>query len=94
MELEVFLSNRGNPDRSQHPDHPLPGTKSDYWVKARSPEQASNIARRYIEANNLGGGNFPHAIVREAASQNVIGEVSYNGRFWPKEEAPALSMGM
>lgn len=84
-EFEVYLSNYGNSDKGQNHTRPLPGTKSGFWVDCESTEHAGQVVRAYIEANGLGGGNWPHGDVRNSASKEVVGYISYNGRFWPPE---------
>lgn len=93
MALKVYLSNVGNPDRFQDPDRPLPGTRSGYWVEVADIESASKACRDYIDENDLGGGNWPRAEVRDLATDEVLGHISYNGRFWEEElGAPAPHM--
>jgi hypothetical protein len=93
MSVKVLLSNVGNPDRRQDSDRPLPGTRSGYWVEVADIEEASRACRDYIAANDLGGGNWPHAEVRVLETDEVLGHISYNGRFWEKEpSAPAPGM--
>lgn len=93
MTLKVLLSNAGNPDRRQDPDRPLPGTRSGYWVEVADIEAASKACRDYIAENDLGGGNWPHAEVRDVQTDQLLGHISYNGRFWDEEpSAPAPGM--
>ncbi|WP_327210262.1 hypothetical protein [Rhizobium leguminosarum] len=98
MPYEVFLSNRGNPDRYQDSDHPLPGTESDYWVSCATIEEAQHVACEYRDDNHLGSGNMGlGSDVRDAETQEIVGRVSYNGRFRPEdgsdlEEAPPPGM--
>jgi RimJ/RimL family protein N-acetyltransferase len=92
MALEILLGNRGNPDKDQHPGLRLPGTPKDKWVPVSSPEEASAVARAYIEAHGLGGGNWAGGEIRDADTHEPVGRISYNGRYWPvndeSEQAP------
>jgi hypothetical protein len=93
MSLKVHLANCGNPDRHQNSERPLPGTRSGYWVEVADIEAASKACRDYISENDLGGGNWPRAEVRDTATDEVLGHISYNGRFWEEEpSAPAPGM--
>ncbi len=93
MSVKVLLSNSGNPDFRQDPDRPLPGTRSGYWVEVPDIEAASKACRDYIVENDLGGGNWPHAEVRDVKTDEVLGHISYNGRFWEAEPtSPAPGM--
>lgn len=94
MSYEVFLSNHGNVDRDQDPYHPLYGTESGIWVPCDSIEEAQRIAEQYRDDNGLGGGNWGETNVRDVETGEVLGHISYNGRFWPADgsdhvEAPA-----
>jgi hypothetical protein len=86
--LEVKLSNRGNPDFEQHPDHPLPGRPRDVWKPVANYAEASRLCRRYIATHELGGGNWTGGEIRQAGRRKIIAYVSYNGRVWgaPKIE--------
>jgi hypothetical protein len=97
MKYEVFLSNRGNPDRDQNPFQPLYGTGSDEWVSCDSIEHAQQLAEEYRDDNGLGGGNWGDANVRDVETAEIVGHISYNGRFWPADgsehvEAPVARM--
>jgi hypothetical protein len=93
MSVKVFLSNVGNPDFHQNSDRPLSGTKSGFWVAVEDVRKASDVCQRYIADNDLGGGNWPHAEVRDVDTDELLGHISYNGRFVEKEPVvPAPGM--
>lgn len=93
---EIFLANCGNPDFGEDPEAALPETRSGYWVPVKDAREASEIARQYIDANDLGGGNWSGGSVRTAILKRTVAHVSYNGRVWEVNEdkgdpAPARS---
>jgi len=91
--VKVLLANGGNPDRGQDPDRPLYGTRSGYWVEVADIEAASKACQDYIAENDLGGGNWPRAEVRDVQTDEILGHISYNGRFWeqePSDPAPGM----
>jgi len=51
------------------------------WVVVRSLKEASMVARKFIRANELGGGNWTGGNVVDDAGV-VVAHVSYNGRVW------------
>lgn len=72
------LRNAPNPDMGQYGDTGIPPAE----VPVANLAEASAAAQAYIKAFDLGGGNFPHAKVYNAAGVEVA-RVSYNGRVWP-----------
>ena len=97
MPYEVHLSNYGNIDHDENPYLPLSGTESGIWVPCDSIEQAQRIAEEYRDDNDLGSGNWADPQVREVETGEVVGRISYNGRFWPADgsdhvEAPTARM--
>lgn len=81
--MNVILRHNTNPD--------IPG---GYWsapvddgrpkaVAVASLEEASRACRAYIEANELGGGNWTGGDVIEGDKK--VASVSYNGRIWLPE---------
>ncbi len=88
MNLSVHLSNVGNPDRDQNPFRELPGTATG-WEPVDSVEAAQAAVLAYITDYFLGGGNWSGGDVRNEDTGEVIGSISYNGRFWPAEEPSA-----
>jgi hypothetical protein len=79
--MHVILDNRGNPDFGQNSRRRLPGTAQGA-VRVASLKEASEACRKYIEDNNLGGGNWTGGIIRDETCTE-IGRVSYNGKVWP-----------
>lgn len=67
-----------NPDFGERraPARPQRFTADDFPV-------ISAAARAYIEAGDLGGGNWPEIRILEAATGDHVATVSYNGRVWP-----------
>ena len=84
MIYSVILTSCGNPDRGQNPFEPMYGVPSER-VYTASIEECQKRVREYIEEYNLGGGNWSGGNVYDGLG-NLIGNISYNGRFWPKEE--------
>ena len=80
--LTVELDSRGNPDRGQDPDRPLPGVARKV-VEVRSLGQASEACLAWIEDNDLGAGNWTGGTVRDASGA-LVARVSYNGKVWPE----------
>jgi hypothetical protein len=85
MKLNVQLSNVGNPDHRQDSSRALPGTTTG-WKAVDSVEAAQAAVRAYISENDLGGGNWTGGDVKDVETGEVIGSISYNGRFWPADE--------
>lgn len=77
--ITVTLSSAGNPDFRQDPSRSLPGVRKKR-VPVTSLCEASAQCRAYIEANDLGGGNWTGGQV--FAGKIQIAQVSYNGRVW------------
>ena len=67
----VLLANCGNPDFGQKPDEPLPGTPAAHWCLVPSLAVASTTVAAYIEALELGGGNWAGGKVLDAAGKLV-----------------------
>lgn len=49
-------------------------------------EELQVMFREWIERNYLGAGNVSMVNVVEVETGNVVGYISYNGRFWEKDE--------
>jgi hypothetical protein len=77
--IVVALSSAGNPDFRQDPSRALPGVPRKR-VPVASLCEAAAACRAYIEAHDLGGGNWTGGQVFVGKIQ--IAEVSYNGRVW------------
>ena len=83
MKYSVLLTTCGNPDRGQNPYETLWGVPTQI-VRAASIEECQDIVIDYIDEYDLGGGNWAGGEVYDGLG-NVIGNISYNGRYWPKE---------
>jgi hypothetical protein len=75
----VTLSSVGNPDYGQDPNRSLPGVKNAR-VAVRSKQAASDLCKKFIEANQLGSGNWSGGDIFDDG--NLVARVSYNGRVW------------
>lgn len=84
MNYSVLLESCGNIDHSQNPNKALDGVPTQRVV-ASSIEECQSLVKEYIDKYNLGGGNWAGGEVRDMLG-NVIGQISYNGRYWTKEE--------
>ena len=82
--MKVKLSAVRNPDfRTGRPsdiDAPMP---KDEERNCTSVEEASMICRAWLDGNELGGGNWTGGQITDG--NNIVGRISYNGRFWPNE---------
>ena len=83
MNYAVLLTTCGNPDRGQNPYEALWGVPTQI-VYASSIEECQDIVRNYIDKYDFGGSNWAGGEVYDSMG-NVIGNISYNGRYWPKE---------
>ena len=81
--LKVVLSHAKNPDIDG--GYWSQTTDSGRAVKCSvlSLTEASQVCRRYIDRNNLGGGNWTGGRVLDEHGA-VVARVSYNGRVWDK----------
>jgi len=81
----VKLSSVGNPDYGQDPFRSMPGVPY-CWAHVDSVEEAAKLVRHYIEFFDLGGGNWSGGEIVRQADGLVVGNVSYNGRFWATQQ--------
>lgn len=79
----VKLSSCGNPDFDQNPYESVYGVPKRV-MRATSIEECQRIVRNYIEFYNLGSGNWDGGDVFKDGK--LIGNISYNGRFWSNEK--------
>ena len=84
----MTLSSVGNPDFGQDPNCRLWGV-ADKYIRANSFDDIKQIAREWIEDNDIGGGNWtcPALIYNDGISWSnrvEVGVVSYNMRVWKK----------
>lgn len=79
----VTLTSVGDPVYKQNPYTPLFGVPQKR-ICAASIEECQNIVRDYIDEYNLGAGNWTGGDVYDELG-HILGYISYNGRYWPKE---------
>lgn len=84
----VTLCSVGNPDHGQSPFSSLPGVASRSSAE-KTLIDASRTCRAYIDANNLGSGNWSGGDVFEDGVK--VARISYNGRIW-MEKAPSRDL--
>jgi len=83
----VRLASIGNPDFGQDPNKPMYGCEKGKLVKVATFKEASEKCRKFIDDNDLGGGNwFGGEIYNDDDKNTVIAHVSYNGRVWEGSE--------
>lgn len=82
--FKVKLASCGNPDHGENPSRPMPGCEKSGWHSAATIEELQTAVRDFITRNDLGSGNWAGGEVREDSGR-VVGKISYNGRYWPKE---------
>jgi len=66
-----------------NPDNWIPKEISPLTVPVKDLGEARHIAQKFIDNNNLGGGNFIPAVVMDRKTEKVIATISYNGTIWP-----------
>ena len=79
----VILSTIGNPDYGQNPYEKLFSAEADHTIEVRSLDEASQVCKKFIDKNELGGGSWSGGQVFDGNRQ--IANISYNGRIWPVE---------
>jgi hypothetical protein len=79
--LRVILTSRGNPDLRQDPERELPGVPTSV-VCVKDLEAASVACREFIEAFDLGGGNWilPAGLVTDGVTGDRVAKIAYNGK--------------
>lgn len=75
----AILNSCGNIDRKQNPNKPVCDGVAAF---AETIEELSGIVRNWIKSNNLGAGNFQMVEVIDNKCGNLVGKISYNGKFW------------
>lgn len=90
--MKVKLASVGNPDFGQDPNRPMWGCEKNRTVTVASYKEASEVCSKFINDNDLGGGNWTGGEIYDDKNK-VIAHVSYNGRVWkgdfnnePREE--------
>lgn len=82
------LASVGNPDFGQNSTRPLPGVR-DGVVPVADYAAASVLARKWIEDNDLGGGNWSGGQLTDEDGA-LVGRVAYNGRVFGLPTGAAL----
>ena len=81
--MKLKLASVGNPDFNQDPNQPMWSCEPNKEVEVESFKEASRVCRKFIDDNNLGGGNWHGGQVY--VDGNQVASVSYNGRIWDME---------
>lgn len=84
MMYAVELKSVGNIDHGENPNASVPGVP-DQMMVCTSIEDCQQCVMDYMEEYDLGAGNWVGGNVYEYLGK-LIGYISYNGRFWPKED--------
>lgn len=81
---KVILCACGNIDHGENPfSNIVNGEEVDVDIaECASIEGCQQAVLRYIDTHNLGAGNWIGGSVFDEKTQ-IIGHISYNGRFWP-----------
>jgi len=79
--MKVTLTSAGNPDHNQNPNQPLYGCEKNKSVEVASFVEARNACVKFIDDNDLGGGNWSGGEIINNEGK-IIAHVSYNGRVW------------
>lgn len=77
----VVLRSCGNIDHGQNPYETMSPTRG---YQANTIEECQQAVRDYIEKWDLGGGNWVGGNVYNDSNE-YVGNISYNGRFWDKD---------
>jgi hypothetical protein len=79
--MEVHITHAPNPDLYDRGGywHYVP-EPVDIWLPVHSYEEASQVARRFIQSHDLGGGNWTGGQIRR--NGRIIAHVSFNGAVW------------
>ena len=75
------LSGYGNID---HGENPYLRICSGRTITGDTIEEMQAAVRDYIDEYNLGAGNYSNTYVADTETQEIIGYISYNGRWWAK----------
>ena len=78
----VSLMAHGNIDHGKNPYEMLEGTHAGYYY-ADSIKECQRAVRAYIEKYDLGAGEWTGGLAFKG--NEYFGGISYNGRFWDKE---------
>jgi hypothetical protein len=78
--MKVVLSSVGNIDHNENPNKPKYGSK-DKIVEVISMKEARTKCMKYIDDNDLGGGNWSGGDILDDNGK-FLAHISYNGRIW------------
>lgn len=81
--FKVALLAYGNID---HDEDPFELVCAPTILLAESIEELQRHFRLWVEFNDIGAGNLCMADVTDADTDEYLGYLSYNGRYWPKEK--------
>lgn len=79
--MTVTLKSVGNIDHGQDPTKQKLGASKDKNVKVNSFLEAQQKCMKFIDKNNLGGGNWSGGHIKDNTGK-IIAHISYNGRVW------------
>lgn len=80
---KVILSAHGNIDHDEDPfEEILPGRTA----LADTIEECRKIVREFIDTTDIGAGNWTGGEVYDTTTNEQIGYISYNSRYWSMEE--------
>lgn len=93
--FRVRLASCGNIDHGDNPFQQMPGAGSNQWQSVTSLREASKACSKFINANEMGSGNWDGGEVLDGAGQ-MVARVSYNGCVWARtpEAKVTKSRGM
>ena len=81
---KVILSACGNIDHGENPYSNIVNGEevSPQIVECATIQECAQTVLQYIDAHDLGSGNWTGGAVLNAEDK-IVGNISYNGRFWP-----------
>lgn len=79
MKYEVKLIAHGNCDRVENPHKKICPSEA---FRGNTIEEMQKAVREFITRNNLGAGNICMVDVMDLDKNEVVGQISYNGRYW------------
>ena len=88
--MNVKLEAKPNHDYDHSDYRALINIKA-HTVKVSSLREASQICRKFIDDNELGGGNWTGGDITDDEG-DLIGYVSYNGRVWKDHSYPTSEL--
>ena len=79
--MKVVIAAHGNPDYT-YPCHRRDVRILPRLVDCKDLEDASRICRKFIDENELGAGNWADPCGWVYDGDEIVANVSYNGRVW------------